>query len=126
MGSIKGLDTPAQKAEQFLRDLEREKPRRALHTFIEGSPAERKASSLMSVITRYRKTAAQAGDRIRLELISQEQLGFRMLRLRYLEHHTQRPLLWEFLFYRPENEWHLIKMRFSEDAEEAFHYNRPP
>ena len=60
----------------------------------------------------------------RIENVDNKPFGESFVRLRVISYHAAgAPLFWEFMFFRPKDEWQVYVFRFNDQIEQAFTSN---
>jgi len=72
----------------------------------------------------YRTRPAGFGDPLGYAYATRESVGDSVLRVTFIEKFKRKPLLWEFYFYKPEQNWLLLGFTFN--ASEARMFNLAP
>lgn len=62
-------------------------------------------------------TIADEGTPSRFEFAYSKKFGGSTLRLTYMTIHATKPVSWQFLFYRPKDEWRVIQLRINDDTD---------
>jgi hypothetical protein len=54
-----------------------------------------------------------------IEYVKEQRYGKSIVRVVYLIKYDRQPLIWEFYFYKPQAEWKLLDLRFSDKLDAA-------
>jgi len=104
--------------EEFFRLLMQNKMPEAYNQLFVGSPVPKLRPEETDIIKEHtQSTLADYGKILGYDLIREEKFGGSVLRLVYLLKSEVVPTIWEFFFYKPNSEWYLLGVTFSEDAD---------
>jgi len=107
---------PSQIAEEYLNSLVRGELGSGFSELMTHSDIdERDPDGIDEKEKQLEQKISRYGTPLRFEQVSVEAFGSSTSRLIYSTIHADRPLIWQFLFFRAESEWVLIELRYNDD-----------
>ena len=102
-----GTPTPSarEKAETFLASVAAGDADKALDALARGSLLETQPKQLEVLKTQIKAGVGLYGKYLGVELIHEKTFGKSVVSLTYLMKFEQNPLVWNFVFYRPQDQW---------------------
>jgi len=102
------------KAEPFLASVAVGDGDSALDALVKGSLLETQPKQLEVLKTQIRAGIKLYGKYIGIELIEEKTIGKSVVSLTYLMKFEQNPLVWNFVFYRPLDQWQVSWVMFND------------
>lgn len=107
--------TPAERVEEFLRQVGTAKADEAFDRIFEGSGfAELKPQEFTTLKSQTRMAMGLYGTVLGVEKVREEDLSPSLKRLVYLQKFEQYPVAWEFYFYKPKDTWQVNSLNFKD------------
>ena len=109
---------PKQLAEQFLITLNSGNVDAAYALILKGSQIQKQKPQ--AVVFLKKQTGAifsLYGQPIGIEFVKSESFGNSVVRLLYIQKTKMLPVVWEFFFYKPYNNWLLINIKFNDKTD---------
>ncbi len=103
-----------ERVERFLTAVMEKKLDAAFNGLTEGSDSKERREALDTLKIRTETAVSLLGKPSGMEFIRSQTYGESVVRLVYIIKYDLGPLVWEFYFYRPQNEWKFVGIEFSD------------
>lgn len=109
---IWGQNSPEKQVEDFYKAFLKN-PNTAIKNIMQ--PIDDDELKIAEIQNAYKKAQSNYGKCGGLDFISKKELGQSVVQLRYFFKHTRYPVIFEFIYYRNDNEWVIINFKFNDE-----------
>lgn len=119
--SAKKLSTPDTIITAFFKKLQTGTIEESYSTLFEGSSiAKEKPQATQAVIAQTRAAFGLYGKIVRWEKVSETDFGKSLKKITYFMV-TKYPVAWEFYFWKAEDRWSIVNVKFNDQVQIIFH-----